>query len=295
LAQASLIQRQLVFCNIDYEHFSEWALSNRIEQFYMQSFADMRSEPRWIPHMTDSVQFRADFIGRLIISGNVYQANLISGELRNALIGEGAKKLIEHCGFFRPFFPGPLEGNEDGSNELPNELSQIIVKQLDSDEIDATSFVPLVNSARIYKVQADHVDLAVKALKLANYRLANVQNKNTLLAILEGLATVAAIYRNQELSDQLRILVRRYRQDSQYTITVEEAFQILIVASAARKDLLEWRDFAGDWLTELAFSKFEEHEGENLYSHLSALLHCVPELWVSSAKADAAIKAWLFR
>lgn len=295
LAQASLIQRQLVLCNIDYEHFSEWALKNRIEQFYMQSFADMRSEPRWNPHMADSVQFHADFIGRLIISGNAYQANLSAGEIRNTLIGEGAKKLVDHCGFFRPFFPGPLEGTEAGSNDLPDELSRIIFEQLNGDEIEATSFVPLVNSAIIYKVKADHVDLAVKALKLANYRLAKVQDKNTLLAILEGLATVAAIYRNQKLSDQLRILVRRYRQDSQYTLTVEEAFQILIVASAARKDLLEWRDFVGDWLTELAFSKFEEQEGENLHSHLSALLHCVPELWVSSAKADAAIKAWLFR
>jgi hypothetical protein len=295
LAQASLIQRQIAQASIDYEHFTEWALSNRIEQFFMQSFADMRSEPRWNPHMTDSVQFRADFIGRLIISGNVYQANLSAGELRNTLIGEEAKRIIDHCGFLRPFFSGPLEGAEDGSNVLPDELSQIIVKQLDSDEIEAASFVVLVNSARIYSVPVDHVELAIKALSMANYRLANLRDKKTLLAVLEGLATVAAIYRSQELSDQLRLLVRRYRHDSQYALTVEEAFGVLIVAAAARKGLLEWSGFVGDCLTELAFSMLKEHEGENLHSHLSLLLHCVPELWVSCAKADAALKACLFR
>lgn len=294
-AQASLIQRQLVQCDIDYDHFTEWALSNRIEQFFMQSFADMRSDPRWNPHMTDSVQLHANFIGRIIIAGNVYQANLSDGELRNNIIGEGAKRLVEHCGFLRPFYPGPLEGADNGSNVLPDELSQIIVNQLDSDEIDAASFVVLVNSARIYCVPVDHVDLAVRSLRLANYRLSNLQDKNTLLAILEGLATIAAIYRNQELSDQLHILVRRYRQDSQFALTVDEAFGVLIVAAAARKGLLEWRSFVGDFLNELAFSNLNEHESERLHSHLSILLHCVPELWVSCAKADAALKAWLHR
>jgi len=294
LTHASLIQRQLVQSGINYEHFTEWALKNRIEQFFMQSFADMRSEPRWNPHMTDSVQFHADFIGRIIIAGNAYQANLSDRELQHSIIGEGAKRLVGHCGL-RPFYPGPLEGTDNGSNVLPDELSQIIVKQLDSDEIDAASFVVLVNSARIYSVPVDHVDLAVNALRLANYRLANLQDKNTLLAVLEGLATVAAIYRNQELSDQLHILVRRYRHDSQFPLTVDEAFGVLIVAAAARKDLLEWRGFVGEFLNDLAFSKLNEHEGERLHSHLSLLLHCVPELWVSCAKADAALKAWLYR
>jgi len=278
LAQASLIQRQLVQSGIDYEHFTQWALRNRIEQFFMQSFADMRSEPTWNPHMTDSVQFHADFIGRIIIAGNVYQANLSDKELRNTLIGEGVKRLVDHCGFPRPFFPGPLEGTEDVSNVLPDELSQIIIKQLDSDKIEAASFVALVNAARIYSVPVDHVDLAVKALRLANYRLANLQDKNTLLAVLEGLATVAAIYRNQELSDQLHILVRRYRHDSQFALTFDEAFGVLILAAASRKDLMDWCGL-----------------GERLHSYLSLLLHCVPELWVSCAKADAALQACRFR
>jgi hypothetical protein len=68
-----------------------------------------------------------------------------------------------------------------------------------------------------------------------------------------------------------------------------------LVASAGREDLMEWRQFAGEWLTELAFGEFEGNEGEVLHSHLLALLHSVPGLWVSCARADAALQAWRFR
>lgn len=77
--------------------------------------------------------------------------------------------------------------------------------------------------------------------------------------------------------------------------TIEEDMKICLVASAARKELLEWCGFAGEWMTELAFGELEENEGELLHSHLSALLHSVPELWVSCGKADAALQAWCFR
>jgi hypothetical protein len=89
--------------------------------------------------------------------------------------------------------------------------------------------------------------------------------------------------------------VRRYRRDSQYGFTIEEAMRMCLVASAAREDLMEWRGFAGEWLTELAFGDLEGNEGGVLHSHILALLHSVPELWVSCARADAALQAWCFR
>jgi hypothetical protein len=130
---------------------------------------------------------------------------------------------------------------------------------------------------------------------LCNYTLANLESRSQLIAILNGLATVAAITRNPALADELRILVRRYRHDSEYGFSIEESMKMCLVASAGREDLMEWRQFAGEWLTELAFGELEGQEGEVLYSHLSALLHSVPELWVSCARADAALKAWCFR
>jgi hypothetical protein len=295
LAQAALIHRQIVQCGIDYDYFSKWAFSNRVEHFYMQSLADMRTEPRWDPDMVVASQLQADLFGRIMIAGNSFQANFGDGELRVTILGDGEKSLIRRCEFPRPYFPGPLEGAEDSSNVLPDDLACIIEEQLDSDEVQATSFIALVNSAMIFRITSGHAELAAKALRLGNYTLANLKDKPQLMAILNGLATVAAVSRNTALADELRILVRRYQRDSQYGFSVENAMKIFLVASAAREELMEWRGFVGDWLTELAFGEFEGKEGEILHSHLSALLHSVPELWVSCARADAALQAWRHR
>lgn len=295
LAHAALIHRQLVQCGIDYQRFCDWAVSNRGEHYYMQTLADMRSEPRWPPELAAAPQMQADFFGRILIAGNNSQANLGEGELRDTILGDGEQSLIKLCEFPRPYLPGPLEGAEGSPNTLPDDLALNIEYQLDSDEVEATSFIALVNSAMIFRITSGHAELAAKALKLGNYTLANLEDKSQLVGILNGLATVAAVSRNSALADELRILVRRYRRDSEYGFSIEEAMRICLVACAGREDLMDWRQFAGEWLTELAFGELGGSEGEVLHSHLLALLHSVPELWVSCAKADAALKAWRFR
>jgi len=295
LAQAALIHRQLVQCGIDYESFSKWAFSNRGEHYYMQSLADMRTEPRWNPDLAAAPQMQADFFGRIMIAGNNFEGNIGEGELRDTILGNGEQSLIKLCEFPRPYLPGPLEGAEDSPNALPDDLARVIEEQLDTDEVEASSFIALVNSAMIFRITSGHAELAAKALRLGNYTLANLEDKSQLAGILIGLSTVAAVSRNPALADELRILVRRYRRDSQYGFSIEEAMRMCLVASAAREDLMAWREFAGEWLTELAFGELEGNEGEVLHSHLMALLHSVPELWVSCARADAALQAWRFR
>lgn len=261
----------------------------------MQSLADMRTEPRWSPDLAAAPQMKADFFGRLMIAGNCFEKNLKGGELRDTVLGVDPQSLSALSEFPRPYLPGPLEGAEDSSNPLPDDLARVIEQQLDTDEVEASSFVALVNSAMIFRVTSGHAGLAAKALRLANYRLANLKGKSQLVSILNGLATVAAVSRNLSLADELRILVRRYRRDSQYGFSIEEAMRICLVASAAREDLIEWREFAGECLTEFAFGELEGNDGKVLHSHLIALLHSVPELWFSCARADAALQAWRSR
>ncbi len=67
--------------------------------------------------------------------------------------------------------------------------------------------------------------------------------------------------------------------------------RLCLVAAASHADLNEWREFSGDWLTELAFGDLEGDDGEVLHSHLQCLCHAVPELWVSTGRADAALIA----
>ncbi len=295
LAQAALIHRQVVQCGVDYDHFSKWAFNNRFEHFYMESFADMRIEPRWNPDLADPLHIKANYIGRIMIAGHFFEKNLGAGTLLDTILVNGPKSLSALYKFPYPFFPGPLEGAEASPNSLPDDFARIIEEQLDTNEVEASSFIALVNSAMFFKISSGHAETAANILKLGNYKLANLEGKSQLVSILSGLATVAAVSRNPALADELRILVLRYRRDAQYGLSTEEVMRICLAGSAARNNLIEWRDFVGDWLTELAFGKLDGKEGDILHSYLSSLLHSVPELWFSCARADAALQAWRFR
>ena len=290
LSQAALIHRQFVNSGVD-DEFYEWALMRCGEQCYMQSFADMRLEPRWSPALAAPYQFKAEFFGRIMNAGKKYEANITDSGLYSLIVGEERSSLRSLCEFPDPYFPGPLEGSEDSASTIPTDLATTIEAQLNADSVGPYSFVALVNSAMIGRVDSDHVTLAARVLKLGNYRLTNVEDKSQLLSILSGLATVAATSRNVALADELRILLRTYRRDAQYGLSIEEVIRICLVASASRKDMHEWRDFVGEWLTELSLWELEGNEGAVLHSYLRCLCHAVPELWVSCGKADAALMA----
>lgn len=292
LAQAALVQRQFIKYRVDYDHFFDWSFSSKGAYFYMQSFADMRTEPRWNPDLIDPSQLQAEFLGRMMFIGNRFQTHIVSQELCDIILGEGEQSLIKRCGHLRPYFAGPLDGFEDSPSILPDNLAEMIQEQLGDKELTANYFNALVNSAMIFKVTSDQVDLAAKALKLCNHNISNLEDKSHLTSTLNGLSNVAAVSRSRILADEVRILVRRYRHDPQYGISSEEAMRICLVASAAHRDLIEWREFVGEWLTELAFDDLDRDEGKILHSHLSVLLGLIPELWVSCARADAALEAW---
>ena len=68
-----MIHRQLVNSGVDIDPFCEWAFSNRGEQYYLQSLADMRMEPRWNPDLAAASQIKADFFGRIMIAAKNYE------------------------------------------------------------------------------------------------------------------------------------------------------------------------------------------------------------------------------
>lgn len=292
LSQAALIQRQMATpVGIDTKSFSEWALGNRTEQYYFQNLADMRIEPRWNPDLATASQIKADFFGRIMIAAENNKEKIDGGKIHKLIFGNEPNSIISRSEIPLPYLPGPLEGEEANQNILPAVMTEAVEKQLQADEVGPSSFTALLNSALVFRVEKHQAELAAKALKLGNHRLTNINDRMHLLVILTGLATVAAITREKTLADELRILSRRYRIDKAYRISIEESMRIGLVAAASRTDMGEWREFVGDWLTELSFSDLKSDEGELFYSHLQCLLHSVPELWVSCGRAEAAILA----
>lgn len=292
LSQAAVIHRQILSSSIDIDHFREWAFSKR-EGFYMQSLADMRLEPRWDPNFATASHIRVDFFGRIIIAAKKYEQNIKGSQIYDLVLTNKDGSLQTFSDSLETWLPGPLDGALNTQNTLPSEFAEAIETQLRAEDVGPSSFPALVNSALIFPIDADYVELATKALKRANYHLKKIKDKLQLFIIIDGLAKVAAVSRSPLLADELQILVRRYRQDTEYPLSIHEVIKICLTAAASRSDLSEWTEFVGDWLTELAFGDLKNEDAEGFYLCLKSLCHAVPELWVSCGRADAALSAFI--
>ena len=88
----------------------------------------------------------------------------------------------------------------------------------------------------------------------------------------------------------MRVLVRKYTIDTQFPLSKQDVVWLYLTAAASRSELNAWVDFVGDCLTELAFSDLTQDEARDFHESLQDLCHVVPELWVSCARADAALR-----
>jgi hypothetical protein len=110
--------------------------------------------------------------------------------------------------------------------------------------------------------------------------------------LLSGLATVAAVTRSGELAEEVRILVRVFRQRPDVDIAPEDAMRIAMVTAAAYGANSQWSQFVGDWLTELAFEDMPKQKANLLLRHITALCQLEPHLWEICARAEAASMAF---
>lgn len=287
LSQAALINRQMANSRADIDSFCQSAFVIRGGESYVQSLVDMRLEPRWIPGLWTPAQIKATFLGRVMAAGMRYGQNIENSELYGLVLS------LQSVGVpFYHYLPGPLEGNLELAASLPPGVGIAIEEQLNSDKLSPLSFGALVNSGRNFLIGPNQTELAVGALKRADYRIADLQDRSQLIAVLEGLAVVAATARSDDLADELRILVRKYRHDVQYPVLVAEDVQICLMAAASRTSPDEWMAFVSDWMTELAFGEMKSEDARLLHSQLLYLCRIVPELRVSCDKAWAALGAY---
>ena len=291
LSHASLVHRQLVNSSTDIDGFTNWALEN-CRGFYLQSLVDMRAEPRWDPDLVDASQIKANFIGRIAIAARKNEANIKGRPIFRLLISDDAQSVQSLSDSFYTWLPTPLEGTETTESTLPRDVANAIETKLTEKEVGISSFFGLVNCARIYNISTNQAQLAADALKRANYWIQDIDNKPELVAVLNGLATAAAVTRSLKLADELRVLVRRFRCGPEYRLSIPEVVKLCLSAAASRSGLTEWTEFVGEWLTELAFGDLEKEEAETLQTFLEWLCQIVPELWVTCGRADAALEAF---
>ena len=289
IAHASLLERCIVSTGADYKSFSDWAIPARGPLFYLQTMVDLRVEPRWQPDMVSAAQLKAEFIGRILDAANKNKKYVESTSLNELIFGERSESIQDLAKLPYPYLPGPLEGGFESQSTPPDEIINEIEERLKAETLEPSSFTGLVNSALIFKLGPYHAQMAAKALRTAKHRILRKDIGAGLLPVLNGLATVAAIARSDELAKELVILCRKARYENPSVFTFDQHLSVGIITAAAYPDKIAWCQFLGDWLTELAFQPLEPNDAATLRSYVTKLCNIVPELWRTCGRADAAL------
>ena len=294
ITQASMIERCLTEFSFNNSEFSSFVTQSMGSQFYLQTLCDLRVEPKWIPEFVQADQLKAEFLGRIwgalqknseVIKSTPKLSELLEKDSDNSI---SSILVIPHS-----FLPGPLEGDNESSNPIPEELEKAIRSSLAADKLVPSSFYALINSVLLYKTEKVFAELASRALREARYYVQHGNDESALFPLLSGLALVAAVTRSTEMATELRILTRRSMQEQNHPITPEESFQIGLFSAAAHENLNDWCSFVGEWLTELSFGDLTLDEARSLHSKIMTLCHIIPTLWFSLGKAESALIAFL--
>ena len=161
------------------------------------------------------------------------------------------------------------------------------------DALTPLSFVTLVNSALIYRIDAAFAELAADGLRRVKHQLRNIKSESEAFHLLSGLATVAAVTRSHGLAEEVRVLMRVVRRKPGIQITQENAMRISMVAAAAHADRTKWCKYVGECITEFSFEETARRDALALRHNLLVLRQLEPQLWVTTGRADAAISAFL--
>ena len=287
LAHAALVHRQFVRSGIDVRGFNEWACKIGGRFFLAQSMSDQRTEPGWCALWgSQPTQFRAEFLGRI---GMAASGRVDSG--RNKELGAVIMEIEDEMPVGADW-PGPLEGTRRTEKAAPREIRKAVEREIGTKAVKPESFETLVHQGFLGKAWREEGDLAARALRSSGHRMAEINSREQLWAVLRGLATVAAISGSCELADELRIVVRNYRNDGEHRLGIGQAVEVAVISAASRVEEADWREFMGEWLTEMAFGELEAAEGTLLHGYVRSLCEVVPKLWLSCGRADAALAAY---
>ena len=294
LAQTALIHRQLANANsgIDSGSFYQWAFHNHGGEHGLQSLVDMRAEPHWNPLLGTPGQIKLSFLGRIAATAKEHERDIRTEELREIVLGDKPESVPSAVHPLLSYFPGPLDGARGPSRDLSDAAMEAIRIQTGAKAVTPSSFIALVNSARLFRLDSDHAEPAAETLRSCRHQISGIENQTHLSLMLSGLATVAAVARSHALADELRTVVRRYRYDARHPVAVEEETVLCLAAAASRERLEDWTEFAGDWITEMvSVRELKNTEIQTLDSQLQYLCHAVPDLWKTCDRALAVLAA----
>lgn len=265
--------------------------SIRLTEYQMQGVVDMRTEPRWQAGFASPTQLRNEFAGRVLTAASQNEKTAIELGVRELLLGNATGGLKSGIDLMGARLPGPLEGNVDPIEKLPEEVLESMRASLADSAISILSFVLVSNTSLFVVLPEDVLVLAADAVRRANYHLDPKGKPEWVETCLVNLATAAAVNRNPRLADELFIVLRSYRRLFIGELSLDAAIRVGLIACASRADLGEWCKCVGALMNDLSFGELDRGEAHAMYSLMSSLCDLVPELWVDCGQGIAAVEA----
>jgi hypothetical protein len=291
LSHAALITRCVLSTGGDPVKFIKWMGSVRSDEYIAQGYVDLRREPRWLADFAMPGQLKDELGGRVLVAAAREGKSIDKLGLRDILMGDAPRSLKKQLDLFSIQFPGPLEGNVDFVTPLAPDLLVKMREGLGDPAPSVSSFILVANAALLFQLPQDVPELAADAIRRAQYRLDAGGKPEQLQRCLVGLATVAAIYRNHRLADELFILIRSYRRLLPHELDLDDVFRVGMIACASRADLDDWCKCVGAFFTDLGFGELTRKQAAALHPFLIDFCELVPELWATCGQAIAAIEA----
>jgi hypothetical protein len=291
IAHASVIERAIMSVNMLPDDFVAWCRESRGLHFYLQTFVDMRREPRWNPDLLSASQLKAEFVGRIVAAAPENAGTMLGDGSQELFDRTSGSSLVAQVSFPFSFLPGPLEGGQQPIATMPQEIEDNLNEMLRSETLTAKSFVTLVNSALLYPLDGEFARLAAEGLARAKYELPNIKSSDEAFHLLVGLAIVASVTRSAKLADEVRMLMRAVRRKPDIEIDQENAFRICLLAASASADLSDWAKYICDCATELSFEDMSRDSIITLWNFIEVLRQLEPALWQTTSRADAALQA----
>lgn len=291
LAQAALISRCIFSLSGDFTKMISWMRSVRLSEHFMQSFADLRTEPRWIAEFGVPRQLRHETAGRALIAALKHPEAVDRLGLHDLLLGDKPSSLKSQLNMTLVGLPGPLEGNSQPDAELGAKILRKIKKDLSAPSPGLTAFARLANMAFFCKLPVELLRLAAEAIRRVKYHLEFDGKREAFQSALAGLAIAAAICRSHELADELFVMIRNYRLFFRAELDIDAAFRVGMIACASRAELADWCKSVGTLITELGFGEIERAEALALSRLATELCNLVPELWATCGQGISALEA----
>lgn len=289
-AQAGLIHRA-AYGRVNHSNFANFCRDQRGWRCIGQGLVDLRLEPRWRPDFGSPAQLRHEIIGRVVQAAWSLGAEKLPPHLNDRLLGKNG--LIDKMEIPMGYWPGPLEGAISAAQpQPPSPMIDEIEGFLAADVLTVEALTVLANVDLLFRIPRDLVERAAERIETAGTRLIAAIPSDRLSGHLLGLAHLAASSRSERLADQVCVLAR-FLRNTDFPLSIVEDIQLALVSAASRSESQPWREFAGNWLRELAVKIEDTADAAHLASWLDMLFSIDPAFRTTAGRAKAALRLML--